>query len=194
MGKLVYAAITSLDGYIADRHGRFDWGEPDEQVHSFVNDLQRSIGTSLYGRRLYEVMSAWEDMDLAGEPPAMQDYAAIWRRAEKIVYSKTLASVSTAKTRLEREFDVGEVRAMKAAARDDLSVGGATLAAHAFHAGLVDECHLFLSPVVVGGGTRALPDGVRAKLELVDERRFDNGTVYVRYRVEPARSASEESP
>lgn len=182
MAKLHYTAITSLDGYVADADGRFDWSEPDEEVHAFVNDLERPIGTYLLGRRMYDVLVAWETMDTADEPPAMEDYAEIWRAADKIVYSRSLDAVTSAKTRLERSFDPDEIREMKTSAERDLSVGGPDLAAQAFRAGLVDEIQLFLAPVVVGGGTRALPGEVRLDLELLEERRFGNGTVYVRYR------------
>jgi dihydrofolate reductase len=182
MGKLIYSALASLDGYVADPEGRFDWAEPDAEVHAFVNDLERPVGTYLYGRRMYDVMAAWETLPLAGQPAHMRDFAELWRGAEKVVYSRTLDRASTARTRIERGFDAAAVRAMKAGERD-LSIGGPELAAEAFRAGLVDECKLFLAPVVVGGGVRALPDGVRAGLELLDERRFGNGMVYLRYRV-----------
>ena len=183
MANLIYSILASLDGYVADEHGNFDWAEPDEEVHTFVNDLERSIGTYLYGRGMYEVLVAWETLDLAGQPPHIRDYAELWRAADKVVYSTTLESVSSAKTRLERELDPETVRQMKASADADLSVGGPNLAAEAFRAGLVDEVHLFLAPVVVGGGTRALPEGLRADLELLDHRRFGNGTVHLHYRV-----------
>ena len=184
MSKLIYSAITSLDGYIEDAGGSFGWAEPDEETHAFVNDLERTIGTYLYGRRMYETMVFWESPpDLAAQPPYVQDYAEIWQAADKIVYSKTLPTMSTAKTRIERAFDPEAVRQLKATAGRDLSVGGAELAAQAIEAGLVDEYHLFLVPVAVGGGKRALPDnGVRLSLELVEERRFRNGTIYLRYR------------
>jgi dihydrofolate reductase len=182
MAKLIYAAITSLDGYVADRDGSFDWAAPDEEVHAFVNELQRPIGTYLYGRRMYEVMAAWETMPTVDEPPVMKDYAEIWQAADKIVYSTTLDAVSSARTRIERNFDADAVRQLKAASDSDLSVGGSRLAAHVIEAGLVDEYHLFLAPVVVGGGTRALPDGVRLSLELLDERRFRSGFVHLHYR------------
>ncbi len=183
MAKLIYAAITSLDGYVADTGGNFDWSEPDDEVHTFVNDLERPIGTYLLGRRMYEVLVAWETMDTTGEPSAIEDYARIWRAADKFVYSRSLDAVTSAKTRLERSFDADVVREMKASMERDISVGGPDLAAQAIRAGLVDEIQLFLSPVVVGGGTRALPDDVRLDLDLLDERRFDNGAVYVRYRI-----------
>jgi dihydrofolate reductase len=183
MAKLIYSAITSLDGYVADTEGRFDWSAPDDEVHAFVNDLERTVGTSLYGRRMYEVMTAWETLPLAGQPPFMREYAEIWRAADKVVYSRTLKDVASARTRIERDFDPGAVRELKASAGADLSVGGPHLAARALVAGLVDECHLFLNPVVVGGGNPALPDNLRLELELLDERRFANGVVYLRYRV-----------
>jgi dihydrofolate reductase len=183
MAKLIYSAIASLDGYVADENGNFDWAAPDEEVHTFVNDVERPVGTYLYGRRMYEVMAYWETAHtLADQSPFIQDFAQIWQAAHKVVYSRTLEAVSSARTRIERDFDPDAVRELKASARRDLSVGGPGLAAQAFEAGLVDELHLFLAPVVVGGGNRALPDHVRVKLELLDERRFGNGTVYVRYR------------
>jgi len=180
MAKLIYTAIMSLDGYVADEDGNFDWAEPDEEVHAFVNDLERPIGTYLYGRRLYEVMVAWET--ITDEHPFVQDYAQIWRGADKIVFSRSLEAVSSERTRIERSLDPDAVRKMKSVSDRDISVGGPTLAAQAIRAGLVDEIRLFLAPAVVGGGTRALPDDVRLKLELLDERRFDNGTVHLHYR------------
>ncbi len=185
MGKLHYAAIASLDGYVADEHGTFDWAAPDAKVHAFVNELERPIGTHLYGRRLYEVMRFWETVDVADLPAPEHDYARIWRAADKVVFSTTLERVSSARTRLERSFDPDAVRAMKAASERDLSIGGPGLAAHAIRAGLVDEWSLFVVPVTVGGGIRALPQGVRVELELVEERRFGNGTVFLRYRTVP---------
>ena len=183
MAKLIYSAITSLDGYVADADGKFDWAMPDEEVHAFVNDLERPVGTHLYGRRMYEVMVFWETaQSRAGQTPVSRDFAEIWQAADKVVYSTTLETVSSARTRIERDFDPEAVRRMKAAAGSDMSVGGPGLAAHAFRAGLVDECHLFLAPVVVGGGRRALP-GVRLGLELLDERRVGGGFVHLRYRV-----------
>jgi dihydrofolate reductase len=184
VAKLIYSAITSLDGYVADAEGRFDWSAPDEEVHAFVNDLERPVGTYLYGRRMYEVMTAWETVSTgADQPPSIRDYAEIWRAADKIVYSRTLEDVSSARTRIEREFDPEAVRELKASAGADLSVGGPHLAARALEAGLVDECHLFLNPVVVGGGNQAFPDGLGLNLELLGERRFGNGVVHVHYRV-----------
>lgn len=182
MARLIFSMTQSLDGYIADKAGRFDWSEPDEEVHAFVNDLLRGVGTFLFGRRMYEVMVVWETLSLDDQPRPMADFAEIWRAADKVVYSTTLEAVSSARTRLERDFDPQAVRSMKAEADRDLEVAGPGLAAHAFRAGLIDEIHLFVVPVVVGGGTRALPDRVRLDLELVDERRFGNGTVYLRYR------------
>jgi len=181
MAKLIYSALTSLDGYIADQDGKFDWGEPDEEVHTFLNDLMRTIGTFLYGRRMYDVMIAWETLDLADQPPHMREFAEMWRLADKIVYSQTLETTSSARTQLERDFDADAVRQMKVTAERDIAVAGPTLAAQAFQAGLVDECQLFIAPMVVGGGIRSLPDRVRLKLDLLDERRFGNGMVYLRY-------------
>jgi dihydrofolate reductase len=184
MAKLIYSAIASLDGYIEDQEGRFDWGMPDEEVHAFVNDLERPVGTYLYGRRMYETMVFWETASSeADEPAVFSDYAALWRAAEKVVYSRTLHTVSSARTRIEREFDREAVRRLKQSSEADITVGGAELAGQAIGAGLVDECHLFLCPIVVGGGKRALRDNVRAQLELLDERRFRNGFVHLHYRV-----------
>jgi dihydrofolate reductase len=177
---LIYSAIASLDGYVEDASGSFDWAAPDEEVHAFVNELERPVGTYLYGRRMYETMLAWETID--DEHPVMRDYAELWRAAEKVVYSRSLATVSSARTRIEREFDPEAVRRLKETAASDLSVGGAGLAAEAIRAGLVDEYHLFLVPIMVGGGKRALPDRARLELELLDERRFGSGVVYLRYR------------
>jgi dihydrofolate reductase len=182
MARLIYSAIASLDGYVADEDGRFDWSEPDEAVHAFINDLQRSVGTYLYGRRMYDVMRVWETLDLTDQPPHLRDFAELWRAADKVVYSRTLATVPTARTRLERDFDPAVVRRLKAEADRDLTVAGPHLAAEALRAGLVDEYHLFLTPVVVGGGTPLLPGKLRLMLDLLDQRRFDNGVVYLRYR------------
>jgi dihydrofolate reductase len=183
VSKLIYSAIASLDGYVADADGNFDWAVPDEEVHTFINDLERPAGTYLYGRRMYETMVGWEtDPTLADRSPLMRDFAEIWQAADKIVYSKTLEAVSTARTRIERDFDPEAVRQMKALAGRDLIVGGPELAAQAIKAGLVDEYHLFVVPIVVGGGKRSLPNDVRLQLELVDERRFGNGMVYLKYR------------
>jgi dihydrofolate reductase len=184
MPNLIYSAITSLDGYVADEEGRFDWGEPDQEVHAFINDLERPVGTYLYGRRMYETMAVWEtDTTLAAQSEVMRDFAQLWQAADKIVYSKTLATPSTQRTRLERDFDPEDVRRMKGSVARDLTVAGPDLAAHAFRAGLVDECQLFLTPIIVGGGKQSLPDDVRLELELLDERRFGSGMVYLRYRV-----------
>jgi dihydrofolate reductase len=184
MGKLIYAANTSLDGYLEDESGSFDWSVPDEEVHTFWNEHERQIGTSLYGRRMYETMRVWEDDDwLTDEPAVVREYAQIWRDADKVVYSTTLDAVSTARTRIERQLDPEAVRRLKEASDANLSVGGATLGAEAFRHGLVDECVLLLSPVLVGGGKPALPRGLRVDLELLDHRRFDNGAVYVRHAV-----------
>jgi dihydrofolate reductase len=184
VAKLIYSAITSLDGYVEDEDGNFDWSAPDEEVHSFVNDLERPVGSYLYGRRMYEVMVVWETPHtFADQSPAMQDFAEIWQAADKVVYSKTLEAPSSARTLIERDFDPAAVRQMKAGAGRDISVGGPDLAAQAFRAGLVDECHLFLTPVVVGGGKRALPDNVRLEFELLGERRFGNGVVHLHYGV-----------
>jgi dihydrofolate reductase len=181
VARLIYSTIESLDGYVADVDGRFDWGEPDEEVHAFVNELVRPVGTYLYGRRMYDVMRGWETLSVDGEPPVIRDFAGIWRAADKIVYSTTLGAASSARTRIERAFDPESVRRLKEAASRDLAVAGPTLAAQAFAAGLVDELQVVVAPVVVGGGTRSLPGGIRLKLDLVDERRFDNGMVHVRY-------------
>jgi dihydrofolate reductase len=183
MAKLIYSAITSLDGYVADAAGNFDWAVPDKEVHTFINDLERPVGTYLYGRRLYEVMVGWEtDPALAEQSPVMRDFAQIWQAADKVVYSKTLETVSSVRTRIERDFDPEAVRQMKALAGRDLIVGGPELAAQAIEAGLVDELHLFVAPIMVGGGKRSLPDDVRLQLELVDERCFEGGMVYLHYR------------
>jgi dihydrofolate reductase len=181
MAKLVYSAIASLDGYVADESGNFDWAAPDEEVHAFVNDLERPIATYLFGRRMYEVMTYWEGAG-ADQAPVTREYRQIWQAADKVVYSKTLEKVSTVRTRIERDFDPDSIRQMKASSERDISVGGPELAAQAIAAGLVDEWHLFLNPIVVGGGKRALPAGVRVKLELLDERRFGNGVVHLHYR------------
>ena len=184
MAKLIYAALASLDGYVADEDGNFDWAAPDDEVHAFVNEMQRTAGTQLLGRRMYDVLEVWERIDTGPEQtPVIREYAEIWRATDKVVYSRTLESVSTARTRLERDFEPEAVRSLKAGADRDLTVGGPTLAGEALRAGLVDEVHLFLSPVVVGGGTRALPDGLRLDLALVAERGFRNGVVHLGYRV-----------
>jgi dihydrofolate reductase len=183
LGKLIYSAITSLDGYISDEDGNFDWAMPDEEVHGFANDLDREIGTHLYGRRMYETMVFWETAPTDDtQQPQMREYAEIWQAAEKIVYSTTLQEVASRRTRLERAFEPDAVRRLKAESQRDLTIGGPDLAAHALRAGLVDEVLLFLTPIVIGGGNAALPDGLRLELELLDERRFANGMLYLRYR------------
>jgi len=182
MADLIYAALASLDGYIEDEDGKFDWAKPDEDVHTFVNELERGVGTYLYGRRLYETLAVWETVPLDEQPGYIRDYAELWRDSDKIVYSRTLDAPSSSRTRIERDFDADAVRRLKDEAERDLAVGGAELAAEAFRAGLVDELHLLLAPVLVGGGKRALPDDMRLPLELVGERRFDSGFVHLHYR------------
>jgi dihydrofolate reductase len=182
MAKLAYSALASLDGFVADSRGSFDWAAPDEEVHGFVNDLERSVGTHLYGRGMYEVMVAWETID--DQHPVMRDYAETWKAGEKIVYSRTLREVASARTRIESEFEPEAVRAIKASASKDLSIGGPQLASEAIAAGLVDEIHLLLVPVAVGSGKPALPIEARLNLELLAQRRFTNGTVHLHYKVE----------
>jgi dihydrofolate reductase len=195
MAKLIYSAIASLDGYVEDEHGKFDWAAPDDDVHAFVNDLERPIGTYLYGRRMYETMVFWETVSTEGDQPAViRDFAEIWRAAEKIVYSRTLEATSSARTRIEREFDAGAIRRLKHSSRCDIAVGGSALASEAIAAGLVDECHLFLAPIVVGGGKRALPDNVRVHLELLAERRFRGGVVHLHYGVGRAGAVDYRAP
>jgi len=184
MAKLIYSVIASLDGYVEDEDGNFDWAAPDEELHTFVNELERPIGTYLYGRRMYETMVYWETAHtLADQPPSIRDFAGIWQAADKIVYSKTLETTSSARTLVEREFVPDAVRQMKASAVRDISVGGPDIAGQALEAGLVDECHLFVAPIVVGGGKRSLPTNIRVELELLSQRRFDSGVVHLRYRV-----------
>jgi dihydrofolate reductase len=184
MARLNFISIVSLDGYVADAEGNFDWGTPDAEVHGFINALQRDYGTLLYGRRMYEVMVFWEtEGDGPDAPEFEREYALMWRSQDKVVYSRTLSDVSSGATRLEREFDPDAVRRMKAGASRPLAVGGAELAGQALRAGLVDEVHLFVSPVTVGGGKRCLPADLRLRLELLDTRPFDSGMVYLRYRV-----------
>ncbi len=183
MAKLVYSAITSIDGYTADDDGDIVWGAPGPEVFAFINELERSFGTHLYGRRMYEAMVYWETSDpAADQPPHLGDFAGIWRSADKVVYSRTLGAVASARTRIERAFDPEAVRRMKETAGHDISVGGADLAGQAMAAGLVDELHLFLTPVTVGGGTPALPDHVRTSLELLRVDRFEDGVVHLQYR------------
>lgn len=184
MAKLIYSAIASLDEYVEDEQGKFDWAMPDEEVFAFVNEAERPIGTYIYGRRMYETMASWETVGTGGDVPAVnRDFAEIWRAADKIVYSRTLETVSSARTRLERDFDPGAIRRLKETSGSDVSVGGAELAGQAIAAGLVDEVQLFLGPIIVGAGKPALPGGVRVQLELIDERRFGNGVVHLHYRV-----------
>lgn len=183
MARLIYSTMTSLDGYIEDRDGNFDWAAPDEEVHQFANDLERMVTTHLYGRRMYETMMVWEtDPNLAADSPVTREYAEVWQAADKIVYSRTLEKVSTRKTELRREFDPRAIKQLKESAKSEISIGGPGLAAHAFRAGLIDECQLFLTPILVGGGKSALPADVRLELELLEERRFKNGMVFLRYR------------
>jgi dihydrofolate reductase len=183
VARLIYSAITSLDGYLEDGNGTFDWAAPDEQSHAFVNDLMRPVGTYLYGRRMYEVMTYWETADQApDQPPVEHDFTEIWQAADKVVWSRTLESPTTARTRIEREFDADAVHRLKETETRDLTIGGAELAASALRAGLVDELQLFLAPIVVGGGKRALPDGLRLPLELIETHRFGSGMVFLRYR------------
>ena len=182
MSKLFFLMTSSLDGYIADENGNLDWAEPDEEVHRFVNDLLRPVGTFLFGRRVYEVMLVWETMELAGQPSYVQDFGGIWKAADKIVYSRTLEKTSSARTRIERDFDPAAVRRMKATAKGDIEIGGPELAGQAIRAGLVDELHLLIAPVIIGGGKRLFPETVRVKLELLGERRFGSGVVYLHYR------------
>ena len=184
MARLIYSAIASLDGYVEDKQGKFDWAAPDDEMHAFVNDLERPIGTYMYGRRMYETMVFWETVSTSGDQSAVtRDYAEIWRAAEKIVYSRTLQTLLSARTRIERDFDPAAIRRFKESSGRDITIGGAELAGEAIAAGLVDECHLFLGPIVVGGGKRALPDDVRAQLELLAERRFRSGVVHLHYAV-----------
>ena len=182
MARLVYSMLASLDGFVADEQGDFSWAVPDDEVHAFVNDLQRDVGTMLMGRRMYQVLAAWEDMDVRDEPPSVVDYKALWLDTDKVVYSGGSPEIRTARTRVERTFEPDKIRDLKATADRDLSIGGPTLAAQALAAGLVDEIALFFAPMIVGGGLRALPDGYRAPLELIEERRFGGGSVMLRYR------------
>ncbi len=189
MARLIYSAISSLDSYIEDADGNFDWAMPDEEVHRFINNLERSAGTYLYGRRMYETLMVWEtDPNLAADSPITRDFAEIWQAANKIVYSRTLQTVSTRKTKLERNFDPEAIRQLKEAVEQDILIGGPEIAAHAFRSRLIDECHLFLTPIIVGGGKPSLPDHVRLDLELLEERRFGNGMVFLRYRTRQGRA------
>jgi dihydrofolate reductase len=192
MANLIFVANTSLDGFTEDKDGKFDWTEPSEEYFRFITNLVRATRTHLYGRRMYETMMVWEtDPNLAAESPLRRDFAEIWQAANKIVYSRTLETISTRKTQLEQTFDPEAIRQLKATGphdAHDILIGGPELAAHAFRAGLIDECHLFLVPILVGGGKSALPDNVRMELELLAERRFRNGTVYLRYRTRQGRA------
>lgn len=189
MASLIYSAIASLDGYIESERGNFDWAAPDEEVFAFVNDLERPAGTQLYGRRMYETMTFWETVPTGTDQvPVIRDFAQIWRSADKVVYSRTLQTVSTERTRIEREFDPAAIKRLKSGSQSDITIGGAEIAGQAIAHGLVEECYFLLSPILVGGGKRALPVGVQAELELVDERRFRSGVVYLRYRVGAPRS------
>lgn len=190
MVNLIYTAIASVDGYVEDERGQFEWAAPDAEVHAFVNELERPIGTYLYGRRMYETMAYWETVDTANVPAEYREFAGIWRAADKIVYSRTLQTPSSARTRIEPAFDPAAIRQLKESATRDLTVGGAQLASAALAAGLVDELHLILNPIIVGGGKPALPDGVRIRLELLDERRFKGGAAYLRYGLRAAPSCS----
>jgi dihydrofolate reductase len=184
VAKLIYSAIASLDGYVEDQRGSFEWAAPDAEVHGFINDLERPIGTYLYGRRMYETMVYWETLSLDGDQSAVaRDFARIWRAADKIVFSRTLDTSSSARTRIEHDFDPAAISQRKESSGTDLAIGGAELSGQAMAAGLIDECHLFLCPIVVGGGKRALPDGARIQLDLLDEHRFRSGVVHLRYRV-----------
>lgn len=189
MANLIFVANTSLDGFTEDKDGKFDWTEPSEEVFSFITNIVRATHTHLYGRRMYETMMVWEtDPNLAAESPLMRDFAEVWQAANKIVYSGTLETTSTRKTQLEQTFDPEAIRQLKADGDHDILIGGPELAAHAFRAGLIDECQLFIVPILVGGGKSALPDNVRLELELLEERRFRNGTVYLRYRTTQGRA------
>ena len=189
MARLIYSAISSLDGYTEDMEGNFDWAAPDEEVHRFINNLERTAGTHLYGRRMYETLMVWEtDPNLAAESPLLREFAEMWQAANKIVYSRTLQAASTRKTQLERNFDPEAIRQLKETVEQDILIGGPELAAHAFRAGLIDECQLFITPIIVGGGKPALPDNVWLELELLEERRFGNGVVFLRYRARQGRT------
>jgi dihydrofolate reductase len=180
---LIYIANTALDGYTEDRDGRFDWTTPTEEAFRLVTDIVRTMGTHLYGRRMYQAMLLWEtDPSLAAESPLRRDFAEVWQAADKIVYSRTLEAGSTRRTQIERKFDPEAVRRLKETVEQDILIGGPELAAQAFRAGLIDECHLFIAPIILGGGKQAIPDNLRLELELLEERRFDNGVVFLRYR------------
>jgi dihydrofolate reductase len=189
MAHLIYTTNMSLDGFIEDIDGKFDWTDPSDEVFQFITDLIRTDGTHLYGRRTYEYMLVWEtDPSLAGQSPLMRDFAQVWQAADKIVYSRTLEAASTRKTKIERNFDPEGIRRLKESVEQDIHIGGAELAAQAFRAGLIDECHLFIKPIILGGGKAGLPEDVRLELALLDERRFGNGEVYLRYGIRQARA------
>jgi dihydrofolate reductase len=185
VANLIYSVITSFDGYVADENGNFDWGEPDEEVHAFINDRERPIGTYLYGRRMYDTMVYWETLSTRDQPSHIRDYTQIWQAADKVVYSRGLPTVASARTRIERDFDPDAIRRMKDSATSDLSIGGPELAGQALRAGVVDEFAVFVAPVVVGAGNPALPAKLRLDLELLDERRFGNGMAFLRYQIGP---------
>jgi dihydrofolate reductase len=189
MAKLIYTVIMSLDGYNADKNGNFNWAEPDEEVHSFINELGRHDGTYLYGRRMYEVMAVWQTLPTHDQPSCIADFANIWRAADKVIYSKTLKTASTPRTRIEQHFEPEAVRRIKASATRDLAVGGPTLAAHAFKAGLIDVCHVFIAPIIVGDGNSAFPSDIHLQLMLQDEHRFRNGMLYLHYRSTTSQAA-----
>lgn len=183
MARLIYTSNLSLDGYTEDMDGNFDFTDPNDDVFIFISNLIRATGTHLYGRRMYETMMVWEtDPNLAAESPLRRNFAEIWQAADKIVYSRTLEAVSTRKTQIEGNFDPTAIRQLKETAEQDIHIGGPELAAHAFRSGLIDECHLFIAPVILGGGKPCLPANVRLELELLEERRFANGVVFLRYR------------
>jgi len=185
MAKLIYPINVSLDGYMEDERGNIEWGISDDDVFAFWTDFQRPIGTYLYGRRMYESMVYWETASAkkGDQPEVMRELAQIWRAAEKIVYSRTLQAVSSARTRIEREFDPDAIRRLKESSEDDITISGPELAGQAMSAGLIDECHLLVNPIVLGGGKQALPDNFRMRLELLGERRFRSGVVHLHYRV-----------
>jgi len=188
MARLFYSTLCSLDGYIEDQNGRFDWAAPDEEVHQFVNDQERTVGTYLLGRRMYEIMQVWEtDPTLAADSEITRDYAELWRAAKIIVFSRTLKTVTTSRTQLIGNFDPSAIRALKETLESDISIGGPELAAHAFRTGLVDECHFYIAPIVVGGGKRAFPANLVVELNLADERRFKSGFVFLRYQIKQER-------
>ncbi|WP_379127250.1 dihydrofolate reductase family protein [Paenibacillus sp. sgz500958] len=184
MSKLIYATNVSLDGYTEDEQGNLGWGISDDETYAFWSDFQRTIGTYLYGRRMYEMMVYWETANAGGDQPEVkQEFAQIWRAAEKIVYSRTLQAVSSAKTKIEREFDSDAIRRLKESSGADITIGGPELAGQAMSAGLIDECHLLVNPIILGGGKRAFPDNLSMRLELLGERRFRSGVVHLHYRV-----------